>query len=160
MKQSILVCDQRIYPHNQTENATHRSFFEETTFDLHFAACTLRSSVYKSNFKRRKMFKFTLKCCQCWPAYDGLPLWHCLFYAPCSGATSDCQHTFPSQCECSAGIYTFWHPITLCGKTLITRAVRGEIVCMSLSLSRSLFVYVFMSIGKSSSGVYILKIMD
>lgn len=148
IKQSILICDRAIYPHNLTGNATRRSGFKESTFDLHFTASTFRNSVNKSNLKRRKMFKFTLECCQSWPAYDALPLWHCLFYAPCSGATSDCQHTFPSLCERSAGIYTFWHPITPCGKTLITRTVRGEIA----SVSRCLRLCVFVSTEKFKQG--------
>lgn len=46
----------------------------------------LSEAVYTSQIsKNRKMFKFTLQCCQSWPVYDALPLWHSLFHDPCSG---------------------------------------------------------------------------
>lgn len=88
----------------------------------------------------------------CWPAYDAFPLWHCLFYAGCSRATSDCLHTFPAW-KLSRH-YTFWHLITPCGKTMITKGVgKRDWLCVIVSLCIFfLFVFVFLFTKKLKRG--------
>lgn len=44
--------------------------------------------------------------------------------------TSDCLNTPLPLCERSAGIYTFWHPTTPCGKPGHKRCRKGDSLCV------------------------------